>query len=637
MLQNPPSTAEECRKTESAPTRRPRIGLASALARLAQTATPLEVVLPAIGEFLRNDAGCDGFYSVKSLAGRGALRLEQVDPSDSEPTPVERAELLLLAQKALSTKSGVTIVSVHSGNRILAAVPIASSLDRKSASTPRNDGSTATPDLEQCVALVGVRRRSEPGASQPDLLTALELVVASFPSRSDDKDRDSTGEIRSAATLVELLTSALRQPTLEQTFACVADTVRSYLECKAVWLATARPGTSCEVVAVSGVSPDRESEPFAAHVAALNEAILRDQMTRWPAVEPGDRWGCLAQQRALGSSDAAAILSAPLRDSRGTVVGGWLLTGSRERLSDPQFLSWVSAAEESVATILETSQRVHQSAWQRLRARLPQGGWKTPRRIAAVCLAASALLMVPAPHRVACDCELQPVVRRFVTVPFAGRLDHSLVKPGDLVSTGDVLARLDGRELELELAATGAELHGAAKRRDGELAEHDFGAAHLSRFEVERLEARSNLLRTRTEQLQIRSPIDGVVVSGDLERMDGAAFKVGQSLYEIASLRHMTVEIAIPEEDIAFVHPEMPLTIRLEAGPSESIEGRLVRVHPRSEIRHEQNVFIGEMEVENTSGGLRPGMRGTARIAVGWRTCGWIWFHKAWERCLSFW
>ena len=52
------------------------------------------------------------------------------------------------------------------------------------------------------------------------------------------------------------------------------------------------------------------------------------------------------------------------------------------------------------------------------------------------------------------------------------------------------------------------------------------------------------------------------------------------------------------------------------------------RIHPRAELREEQNVFIGEVRLENPRQTLHPGMRGHARIKAGTATLGWILFRR---------
>jgi multidrug resistance efflux pump len=65
--------------------------------------------------------------------------------------------------------------------------------------------------------------------------------------------------------------------------------------------------------------------------------------------------------------------------------------------------------------------------------------------------------------------------------------------------------------------------------------------------------------------LDIKSPIDGVVISGDLKRAEGAPVAIGQTLYEIAPLDRMVAEVAIPDDEISRVRLAQSVTINLDA------------------------------------------------------------------------
>ena len=49
-----------------------------------------------------------------------------------------------------------------------------------------------------------------------------------------------------------------------------------------------------------------------------------------------------------------------------------------------------------------------------------------------------------------------------------------------------------------------------------------------------------------------------------------------------------------------------------------------MRIHPRAELRDDENVFVAEVQLANADGSLRPGMRGTARVESERRPLGWI-------------
>ena len=136
--------------------------------------------------------------------------------------------------------------------------------------------------------------------------------------------------------------------------------------------------------------------------------------------------------------------------------------------------------------------------------------------IAATAVIVAAGLCIPVPYDVGVQCELQPDVRRFVAAPHAGEFQKSLVKPGDIVAKGQVLARMEGREVRWELAGVVAEQEHARKSRDVNMAAGKTAAAQIDQLEIQRQEVKRQLLERRLANLEIKSPVDGIVVAGDL-------------------------------------------------------------------------------------------------------------------------
>lgn len=263
--------------------------------------------------------------------------------------------------------------------------------------------------------------------------------------------------------------------------------------------------------------------------------------------------------------------------------------------------------------------------------------WSRSKLSLAAALVATAAMAVPVPYSVTCDCELQPVTRRFVAAPFEGALERALVEVGDTVTEGQLLARMDGKEVRWEQAGNTADYERAAKERDAHLAAQEFGEAQLAKLQMERLRLTGQMLELRGEHLEIRSPIDGIVVSGELKRVEGARLSMGQTLFEIAPLDQMIVEVEIHEAELASVPDHASATIRLEAFPSHRLEGTLQRICPRAELRRKQQIFVGEIPLPNSTGQLRPGMRGRVSLAAGHSTLGWRLFHRALTKLRMWW
>lgn len=251
-----------------------------------------------------------------------------------------------------------------------------------------------------------------------------------------------------------------------------------------------------------------------------------------------------------------------------------------------------------------------------------------------IAIAIGLLLLLPVVDSSPADCSIEPASRRYIVSPQEGLLAKSLVEPGQTVKVGQELAHLDQHALELEIAAQEAALKQSQLRRDSALARGEAGQAGIFTVEARQAEESLALLDLRRDQLTVRSPIDGVVLRGDLQRTIGAPVTKGQVLFEVAPLEEMVAEIAIPEEEIHRVAAGMPVTARLDAFSGQVFEGQLDRIHPRAELREEQSVFIAEMKLNAKSAPLRPGMRGKVSITTARTPLAWSWIRRPITRLL---
>ncbi|HBE67076.1 MAG TPA: hypothetical protein DDW52_02905 [Planctomycetaceae bacterium] len=244
-----------------------------------------------------------------------------------------------------------------------------------------------------------------------------------------------------------------------------------------------------------------------------------------------------------------------------------------------------------------------------------------------VVLVVIGLCCLPWPHAIRCSAVVEPASRRFVNVPFDSRLKSVMVAPGDTVERGQLLARLDGSQLRNEVAALNAEHQQAQQRYRAALYQRDAAKCEVERLEVQRLENEIQRVERNRSQLEIRAPISGVVAKGDLEGIQGAALTVGQELYEIAPLDVMVIEVEVPESEVLFAQENQHVAFYLDA-IDRRIESTITRVHPRNELRDTASVFVADVVTDNRDGAMRPGMHGTARVYVGYRTLAWIWLRK---------
>jgi biotin carboxyl carrier protein len=371
---------------------------------------------------------------------------------------------------------------------------------------------------------------------------------------------------------------------------------------------------------------NRQAElPQAVH-GVLAETVRGDEWTAWPPEKDENQSLLPAHARLSAICGDEKICSAPLRSADGSVIGGWVFWGldtadARERVR--QFAA-VSAVPLGCSLQMLKNGQINPARRMIRKWRLFErwSFWIATSLVVLLCLSFW-------PYNISCDCSVEPVKKRYIAAPFAGVFEKSLVRPGDVVEANQKLARMDGRELRMELAGTIADFQRAKKSRDVNVAAGKTGASQIDILEMQGLDQKRQLLESRIENLDIKSPTKGIVVSGDLEKTEGAPVTAGQALYEIAPLDRMIVEVEIKDEDIGYIEEGQSVSVKLDAYPGRAWSGTVEKIHPRSEIRDSKNVFIAEVAMPSGET-LRPGMKGSATVATESHTLLWILLHKAW-------
>ena len=381
-----------------------------------------------------------------------------------------------------------------------------------------------------------------------------------------------------------------------------------------------------KLTAVSNSNTLPAAEEKAAIEAAMQESLCRKSVSLWPRSDDNPA-GVLCLKRMSQIVRASHLIAYPIECS-GENGGemGVVVFASEQPLSARCF-AFADSCAARLGSSLQLVKRAQPGQLQRLLDRLADIK-NNRKKLALISFLVIAASLIPMPYQVSSECEVRPESKLFIASPFDTTLEKCYVQPGQQVTKDMALATLDGRETRLELAEIQAELNRAMKQRDGHVVSHESGEAYVAKYEIERLQSRRDLLLHRQEGLELCSPLDGIVIAGDLKNAEGMPLKVGETLFEVAPLDKLRVELAIPEDDVRYTKPDMPTRIRLDAFPFESWNGKIERIHPASELKNDQNVFVAVVQIDNSDGRLRPGMTGYAKTNTIWRPVIWNYFHK---------
>lgn len=176
---------------------------------------------------------------------------------------------------------------------------------------------------------------------------------------------------------------------------------------------------------------------------------------------------------------------------------------------------------------------------------------------------------------------LEPVRRAELRPIRAGIINVLEVDVGDVVTDGQVLARLDGRELSLMAARDNISAENAAAELDrlngldgtGAVASQEID---LQRHQVEAAKAAARLSKAQASTMVVRAPFAGTVIRRpvDIGNLAGTSTVI----YEVADLSALELPLHLPEREAAAV--TVGSSVEIELVDKTTFHGEIVRRAP---------------------------------------------------------
>lgn len=234
-----------------------------------------------------------------------------------------------------------------------------------------------------------------------------------------------------------------------------------------------------------------------------------------------------------------------------------------------------------------------------------------------------------------------------------GRVDDVYVKEGDFVNAGQLLLKLDGRDVAAEIDQLKASAEQSRLNIKRQQLNYDSAKIKFKRFELLRQrglleevkydelatelglaevelsssredlrQARANLERAqqRLMKTEIRSPIDGQILSVNIKKgetaVPSAMSIAGGNLMVIADIENIFAEINVDEADIARVSVGQDAWIVPSSFPGEKLMGSVEKVAliPRQEPGQSKSYPVTVRLQPNTNVNFHSGMSGRAEI-----------------------
>lgn len=225
----------------------------------------------------------------------------------------------------------------------------------------------------------------------------------------------------------------------------------------------------------------------------------------------------------------------------------------------------------------------------------------------------------------------QPVDQTIVKARVAGRLAEVLVREGDRVTKGQVLARFETSELQSKVNerqsavdAARAEARWTSRDRSDKetLATRNIvsqSAVDQARSTAENRasmvalsEAQLEVAKKNLADAEVRAPFDGVV--GERIANQGESLPIDGKILALLDTSHVEVTAQMPAADVVRLKVGQPAKVTLEGFGDRLFDGRITRISPTAQPGSRSiPVYV---EIVDRHDGLRGGLFATGTVVV---------------------
>uniref|UniRef100_A6VS11 Uncharacterized protein n=1 Tax=Marinomonas sp. (strain MWYL1) TaxID=400668 RepID=A6VS11_MARMS len=378
---------------------------------------------------------------------------------------------------------------------------------------------------------------------------------------------------------------------------------------------------SGKLVGASGLVDIDANAPFCTWANGVFKGISQtDKAQRIHTIDPTQ----LAFDDAARFADyfSARLIWLPIQNANGDLIASLLLSKEQElNLREKKLLSFLLNA--------------YGHAWQSfIRQRRHFFKNKSWRWWAVGGSMLAGLLCIPIQQSVIAPAEIVPQQPNILRAPIKGIVRELTVRPNDTVVAGQVVARLDAKELQQQLET--ARQTYAISRAELRMAQQqsfidEQRKAALAVLEGRQVQAQLDMtyLQQQLTRTEIVAPYDGVVIFDNQGDWLGKPLALGDPIMTIADPNKTELEIRLPLQDVIELEIGSSLKLFLNSDPANSVAAELVKIaYKASPTEDGQYALQLKGRFTDSVHSLRLGKKGVAKLYGEYTTLFYYLFRK---------
>src|ERR1051325_4427693 len=235
--------------------------------------------------------------------------------------------------------------------------------------------------------------------------------------------------------------------------------------------------------------------------------------------------------------------------------------------------------------------------------------------------------------------EISPAEQVSVRPEINGKIEELPVDVGDRVKQGDLLFKLDDKELQQQRASNLTDIERA--KLELAKAERDFKRAQklltskliaqevfddskttfeLAKNSLERSQRDLAITEEHLTKTKVRAPFDCTILTRPVsmgQAVSGSGgFNSGTEVLTIANLNSMIINAQVNQADVPRLKPDQSVEVTIEAVPGLKVFGTVERISPQATIKNNLKGYAARIVLKDPDQRIRPGMTANVKIPV---------------------